>query len=200
MEQTKELRFICTRCGNCCTDKNTLVNVTYLDVLRIYTGLKLNESEILEVIGFYLHKQNQFNIAVQKMVLSPIETEKGKAFPGLLKNQQGHCYFYDLDNKKCLIYKLRPIFCRTFPFSFEFSSTNKITILYTEKSKSYCPGIGKDAPIIEYDDWITLARKTQKELRDNYIFNSKWNKYVKDGRVKPTAKNFIKEIISQNES
>jgi Fe-S-cluster containining protein len=191
MDHPKQLRFNCTRCGNCCTDKNTLVNVTHLDILRLIAGLKLNEAEILEVLGFYVFEKDQ--------MLSPVETEKGLAFPGLFKKTHGQCYFYDLDNKKCLIYTLRPIFCRTFPFFFEYSSNNEISIHYTEKSKLYCPGIGVDAPLINYENWIKLAEKTLKELNENNIFNSEWNKKVKNGSVTPSAKNFIKIIIGLNE-
>ncbi|MHA2393290.1 MAG: YkgJ family cysteine cluster protein [Promethearchaeota archaeon] len=199
MDHPNQLRFTCTRCGNCCTDKNTLVNVTHLDILRLYAGLKLNEAEILEVIGFYIFEKDQTNITWQKMVLSPVETEKGFAFPGLFKKKQSQCYFYDLDNKKCLIYTLRPTFCRTFPFSFEYSSKNEIIIHYTEKSKLYCPGIGVDAPLINIENWMKLAKKTLNELNENNIFISEWNKKVKNGSVIPSAKNFIKIIIGNNE-
>ena len=35
MDDKKEFRFQCVNCGHCCTDKNTLVNVTYKDILLI---------------------------------------------------------------------------------------------------------------------------------------------------------------------
>ena len=96
MVNPEELRFICTRCGNCCTDKDTLVNITYLDILRLKKGLKLDLKEIIDVIGFYVFDQKLTEGALEKMVISPIETEKGLAFTGLLKNNLGDCYFYDI--------------------------------------------------------------------------------------------------------
>jgi Fe-S-cluster containining protein len=47
MDNTKELRFNCTRCGNCCTDKYTLVNLTYFDIIKIKSELNLNIDEII---------------------------------------------------------------------------------------------------------------------------------------------------------
>ena len=50
MKDLKKLRFACTRCGNCCTDKDTLVNLTFLDILRIKDGLKLDLKEVLDIL------------------------------------------------------------------------------------------------------------------------------------------------------
>ena len=83
MINPNQLRFSCTRCGNCCSDKHTLVNVTYLDILRISKGLKLNIREILEIIGFYVFEGEQPQLIFKKMVLSPIETENGLSFTAL---------------------------------------------------------------------------------------------------------------------
>ncbi len=102
MVKPEELRFNCTRCGNCCTDNDTLVSITYLDILRLKTGLKLDPKEILDVIGFYVFDQKLTEETLEKMVISPIETERGLAFTGLLKNNLGDCYFYDITKAKCL--------------------------------------------------------------------------------------------------
>ncbi len=201
MPNPKKLKFVCTRCGNCCTDKNTLVNVTHLDILRIVKGLKLSLEESLEIFGFYVYIETLNNNILKKMVISPIETEKGLAFIGLIKNDKNECYFYDGKNKRCLIHSLRPMFCRSFPFSFiplrgkDNRSEKKIEIIYTEKAIEYCPGIGNDAPLIDVDDWINLANKTLSELEDNYSFNENWNISVKNKEIPPSAKNYIRRIF-----
>ena len=201
MSNLKEFRFLCTRCGNCCSDKNTIVNLTYFDILRIKNGLNLSIEEILEVIGFYIFDKETIN-EEHKMVVSPIETERGLAFIGLLKKDTGLCYFYDGKNEQCKIYKLRPAFCRTFPFSFDliFSESNKtsakIKMFYTLKGKQYCPGIGIDAPLINEDKWIELGKQTIEELNNNEILIEKWNKAVKLGQITPTVKNFLLTIIN----
>ncbi|MFW9941908.1 MAG: YkgJ family cysteine cluster protein [Candidatus Thorarchaeota archaeon] len=201
MPNPKKLKFICTRCGNCCTDRNTLVNVTYLDILRIVKGLKLSLEESLEIFGFYVYTETLDNNVLKKMVISPIETERGLAFIGLMKKDNFECYFYDAENKRCLIHSLRPMFCRSFPFSFipfrgkDKSSEEKIEIIYTKKATEYCPGIGNDAPLIDIDYWFNLANNTLSELKDNYTFNKKWNNSIKKKEILPSAKNYIKIIF-----
>jgi len=198
MEKEKEFRFECTRCGKCCTDKNTLVNLTYLDILRIKNGLNLDLKEILEIVGFYIYEIKLTTKELNRMVISPLETEKGPAFIGLIKDKKGFCNFYDDKNSKCLIYALRPMFCRTFPFSFTYSSNEKkreIEIFYTEKGKDYCPGISTEAPIINLDDWIELGNKTIKELNKNYLLIKQWNKSVKSGNIIPSIKTFLLNIF-----
>ena len=198
MDNLKELRFSCTRCGNCCTDKNTIVNITYLDIKRLISGLNLNLNEILEVVGFYIFDQKTSNSNFEKMVISPIMTEKGLTFVGLIKNAQGVCLFYDNKKEKCLIYNLRPAFCKTFPFSFKekkFTKSN-IDIFYTTKGKQYCPGISNDAPIIDQDYWLNLGETVLRELKENEIFNKKWNDLVEKGLIQPSVRTFLEKILN----
>lgn len=201
MIDSEELRFHCIRCGNCCLDKNTLVNVTYQDILRIVNGLKLDLEEINEIIGFYIFDQPPNKKELEKMVVPPIETENGKAFVGLKKKSSGACYFYDNKNG-CKIYNLRPMFCRTFPFSFKIvmneanKSRTKIEIYYTDKSVKYCPGIGKDAPVTNKDDWITIGKKTIEEMSRNNVLIKKWNDAIKSKKIFPSAKSFLRSVLN----
>ncbi len=201
MNNLKNLRFNCLRCGNCCTDKNTLVNLTYFDILRIKNGLDLDINEVLDILGFFIFKEKINHEDRKRMVIAPIETEKGLAYIALLKNSLGGCYFYNSEKKKCLIYDLRPMFCRTFPFSFETldeikEETNSlINIFYTEKGKEYCPGISNEAPLIEIDYWIERGKKTLNELKKNQSLIKKWNERVKNGEIYPTAKKFLSMVF-----
>ena len=201
-EEFKELRFKCLRCGNCCIDKNTLVNVTYSDILRIKNGLKLNLEEILEILGFYIFDKTPTDEEIKKMVVPPIETERGLAFTGLKKKTSGKCYFYDDKEKKCFIYKIRQMFCRTFPFTFRifFNKENpnkaKIKMQHTEKSIEYCPGISEDSPLINEDEWIKVGKITIEEMSANNILIGKWNEASRIGKIKPTAKNFVLTILN----
>lgn len=192
----KKLIFKCTDCGNCCTNKNTIVNLTYQDILRIRSGLDLNTNETLDIIGFYIINHANYKSDPKKMVISPIETEKGLAFVGLIKNSDGVCFFYDIENSKCSIYDLRPIFCKTFPFTYQLDNVNNLKIYYTEKAKDYCPGINSGAPEIDYTYWSNLGRKVMKVLRSNQIFIKSWNKRVKEKKISPLVKNFINLIIA----
>jgi Fe-S-cluster containining protein len=195
MLNPKKLRFVCTRCGNCCTDRNTLVNVTYLDILKIVKGLNLDLAESLEIFGFYVFNNDITISNLEKMVIPPVKTEKGLAFLALMKNNRGECCFYDKSKSICLIYDLRPIFCKSFPFTFTSSQKGeKIEINYTEKAKTYCPGIEDDAPLVDLAYLRDLAQKILITLEHNYSFIKQWNKNVSNGRISPSARNFLRSI------
>ena len=198
MVQTN-LKFSCIHCGTCCTDKNTLVNLTYFDILRIKNGLKLNLEELLEIIGFYIFKEQPTNVELEKMVIPPIETENGLAFIGLRKSIEGECIFYDKSKKSCPIYSLRPNFCRTFPFTFSLSLKdieNQINIDYTEKGLEYCKGITTDSPNIVKEKWIKLGKKVIKDIANNNVLTENWNKSVENNKIIPSARNFLLTILN----
>jgi len=205
MEDKKEFRFKCVNCGHCCTDKNTLVNVTYKDILLIKNGLKLTIDESLETLGFYVFEKPPTNEELKKMVVPPIKTEGGLAFVGLLKNNSGGCIFYDYEKKRCKIYKLRPKFCRTFPFSFKIKldktdkDTKEIEIYLTDKGQEFCKGIKDDFPPIQEDDWIQLGKETIRNMKDNTILIEKWNETVHAGKIEASARNFLLTIINLDE-
>lgn len=209
MKEAEIFRFECTRCGRCCNDKKTLVNLTYKDILRIREALNLNIDEINHILAFYIFDHEPTEEDKKKMVISPIETEKGLAFVGLRKREDGSCYFYDEKEKKCLIYKARPNFCRTFPFSFEVfgeerqkkaqnKDISRIKIKYTEKGKEYCPGINEEAPIINKEKLIKLGKKTIENLNKNYYLMKKWNEKVSRKEIEATVKNFLKMLLNEN--
>jgi len=181
------------------------VNLTFLDILRIKNGLNLDINKVLDIIGFYIFDKPLTNEDKKRMIITPMETERGLAFIGLLKNSLGGCYFYDSKNKKCLIYELRPMFCQTFPFSFRLldekkdETNSKIDIFYTEKGKHYCPGISNEAPFIDNDYWIKIGRKTLKALKQNYKVIKEWNESVRKGKKIPTTEKFLITIFNLND-
>ena len=201
----EEFRFECTKCGNCCTDKNTIVNVTYLDILRIKNGLDFTLNEVNEILGFYVFDKKLAQEELKKMVLSPIETEKGLAFIGLMKKASGECYFFNSQTKKCSIYTVRPMFCRTFPFTFRIvfdkqdKTKAKIIMFYTEKGKNYCPGIGLEAPIIDEKEWIKIGKTVIEEMNDNHFIAEKWNEAVRKSKITPSVKNFLLGVFKLKE-
>ena len=198
---TLEFRFKCIRCGNCCTDEKTIVNLTYSDILRIKEGLNLSLKEVIEIIGFYFYDKELSEEERKKMVITPMMTEKGLAFAGLRKDDSGVCYFYDKNTERCKIYDLRPNFCRTFPFFFRifFDESNKtrakIKMDYTEKGKQYCSGIGVEMPLVNEDEWINVGVKTIEDLNDNHIVIQRWNDAIKSQRITPKVENFLLNIF-----
>ncbi|MHA1340084.1 MAG: YkgJ family cysteine cluster protein [Promethearchaeota archaeon] len=209
MNNKKFLRFKCTRCGRCCSDPNTFINITCFDIKRIIKGLRLGGSEILKYIAFYKFDDDSSTAhnLIERLVYSPIKTEKGIAFIGLLRNEDNTCIF--LKNNSCIIYQFRPMICRSFPFTFDLKNLNlndinadsinrimnnisNLNIIYTIKGIEYCPGISKKAPIIKKKTIAEILNKTLIELiRDKYIIE-KWNNAIeKNKNIEITAKNYI---------
>ena len=198
MEKSHDFRFDCIRCGNCCTDSNTIVNITYSDILRIKKGLNLTLNELIYVLAFYIFKTELNEKDRKKMVVSPVKTQKGFAFVGLFKKKTGECYFYDAKNKICKIYNLRPTFCRTFPFSFKRINKNEIDIFYSIKGIEYCPGIGGDTPLINIEKYLKLGNNALKDIDLNEDIINKYNTLVNENKVKPSVKNFLNFLFNNN--
>ncbi|MGV9174241.1 MAG: YkgJ family cysteine cluster protein [Promethearchaeia archaeon] len=201
-KRKKEFRFQCVRCGNCCMDKDTLVNVTFHDILCLKKKLDLDLDEMLEILGFYVFDKSPSAEQIDKMVVPPIQTERGLAFVGLRKKPSGQCYFYNKEKKKCMIYSIRPMFCRTFPFSFKIlfnkqdKTKGKIKMYYTEKAEKYCEGIGEDMPKIDEEAWIQLGKTTIEQMNENNILTEKWNENVEKEVCLPTARNYLLTIFN----
>ncbi len=206
MESPKEFRFQCTQCGNCCSDKNTIVNVTYHDILRIKSALKLTLDETLVILGFYVFEAPPTTLELKKMVVPPIETENGLAFMGLFKKPSGSCYFFDEKTKKCKIYKARPMFCRTFPYSFkilvdpESKQRKGIEIYFTDKGHEYCEGIDEKNPLIDREKWVQLGKETIQKMGENNVLIQKWNRSVKTREIVASARNLVLTIFNLEET
>ena len=89
------------------------------------------------------------------------------------------------------------MFCRTFPFSFRYLSKDEhqgeteIEILYTEKGKQFCPGIGKNSPLINMTQWKNIGEQALEELNRNYFIMQKWNEGVEESKIEPSVKRFL---------
>lgn len=202
MVLSKKLKFECIHCGNCCCDPNTLVNVTYLDIIRIKNGLKFTIDELFEVLSFYVYDKKPIQDDLLKMVIPPIQTEKGPAFVALRKLQSGDCVFYNQEKRRCSIYSVRPAFCRTFPFFYFYSSNreinaekSKLKIDYTEKALTYCQGIENSAPQIDYDHWLSLGKATLEALVQNNKFTTQWNIKFKSFKIMSTARRYLQAVF-----
>ncbi len=202
MSNLSKFRFECIRCGTCCTDGNTIVNLTHTDILRLSKGLKLTLDELLEVIGFYIFEKKITESDISKMVITPIRTERGLSFPGLKKNPEGICYFYNANENKCRIYKIRPNFCRTFPFTFKYGEGSNadnqrlVNINITNKGIEYCPGLDNKYPEIDFENWIDLGKFVLEDLVANEIFIRSWFEKLKKTKTKPKAKGYLNEILN----
>ncbi|MEJ2281485.1 MAG: YkgJ family cysteine cluster protein [Candidatus Bathyarchaeota archaeon] len=111
------MNFECSHCGKCCGDTEEKIRHILLlksDIDRISKETLLNYTEFAE----------------KSTGTEPYIYE-------LKKTKSGSCFF--LKNNLCIIYEIRPLICRFYPFPLENLGNNKHAFSFTKK----CPGIGK---------------------------------------------------------
>lgn len=196
----KPYRFECEQCGKCCSDKETIVNLTYTDILRLHSQNNLTLEELLEVVGYYIYENEPTQDQLEKMVVPPILTQRGPAFLGLRKDDEGKCVFLTESNQ-CTIYRSRPAICRSFPFHFHYIPAPKpekridIEMTYAAKAIEYCPGIGSPSPIVKAQEWLHVGEETLKDLLKEVILIKQWNEAVTSKKIVPSAENYLQNIL-----
>ncbi|MFX1444183.1 MAG: YkgJ family cysteine cluster protein [Promethearchaeota archaeon] len=123
----KEYTFHCQRCGKCCK----VLNITDANKKGIlykydYKG-KFTTAPTTSVTVHYDEKKIiESNHKLSKPSFIPYETYFLKSFPYefvhtyQIKTKKGWCIFYDLQEKKCSIYSLRPSVCKAYPLYVDF--------------------------------------------------------------------------------
>ncbi len=111
--QNQEFSFDCTKCGKCCTGRgNVYFSIQDMQNLKKFLNLNLEEWKFFVSKVFSFRRNGYF-----------------------IHKTYTKCYFLD-ENKKCTIYPIRPLQCRTFPFwPFHFKSKNHLLTLVNN-----CPG------------------------------------------------------------
>lgn len=109
------LRFQCTQCGNCCSGAPgyVWVNEEELKAIADYRGQSLGETRI-----------NHTKLVGQRMTLREFAN--------------GDCTFLDPQTRRCAIYPVRPVQCRTWPF---WNSNLESPSAWNEAQQT-CPGMG----------------------------------------------------------
>ncbi len=110
------LRFTCTQCGNCCSGAPGYVWATKEEIGRI--------SEFLGRDDGWLEKRHIRRVGLRY---------------SLTERRDGDCIFLARDNGtiKCLVYSVRPLQCRTWPF---WSQNLRSEAAWNE-AKRGCPGV-----------------------------------------------------------
>jgi len=111
------LKFSCTQCGNCCSGEPGYVWITKLEIRRVAGFLGRTDG--------FLDKKHLRRVGFRYSL-----TEK----------QGGDCIFLDRRGKtpRCLIYPVRPLQCRTWPFWSGVLRSRADWVIAGKK----CPGIG----------------------------------------------------------
>jgi Fe-S-cluster containining protein len=113
----RRVRFVCEKCAKCCGDTEERVRLILL--------LKIEAERISQRtargIGEFTEKIEGFEPYYFRMK----------------KTSEGECVF--LRNTLCIIYEVRPLICRFYPFQLKNVGNNRHVFTYTRE----CPGIGK---------------------------------------------------------
>ncbi|MBD3189437.1 MAG: hypothetical protein GF308_02285 [Candidatus Heimdallarchaeota archaeon] len=133
-----KFKFECIKCGQCCQNREA-IPVTYEDLAR-WT----QQGSFMSIILPHLKLQSfSENDELSRIAMIPVIKMKDSD-----ENGRGTCPFYDEENKVCNIYFTLPVFCKTFPLSY---NGKKFYI-----SDNSCPGIGQGS----------MTKEKLKEMRE----------------------------------
>lgn len=139
MHYPKGVSFECQRCGQCCGD-----------ISRKKRKILLLKSEVKRIADIAGLREEGF--AVKLPANGP--------YRYVMKKKGGKCVF--LERNSCKIYPLRPLVCRTYPFSVEKTSSKD----YIFKVSDECPGIGLGDTVEEgYFEKILEEAQTKLKIR-----------------------------------
>ena len=127
------LNFACTQCGNCCTGSPGYVWVT---------------DEDIRAIADYLDKP------IGEVRLLHTRPARGRV--SLNEYANGDCIYFDPQVRRCTIYPVRPIQCRTWPF---WSGNVETPEAWKETGRE-CPGInqGDFVPLEEIETRLNATK------------------------------------------
>jgi len=132
MDLENGIKFECQGSGNCCVSRGSygFVYLSKKDIKKLSDNLNISKTKFLRV---YCDKTDGY-----------IHLKE-------LKEKKGDCIF--LVDKKCSVYKSRPIQCRTWPFWPENLNTKTWNNIISKN----CPGVGK-GKIISKEEILKQAK------------------------------------------
>ena len=180
-------KFECQRCGTCCS--LYCIPCTDKDIRRILTVLPDRTSDFVELVEpdeaiLYSYED------VPKVLVEDIDSN---TLLLVLKSDSAdkYCCFFDQDQNRCIIYPVRPLVCRYFPFVYEYEegketylidNPKNITFSIYEESK-YCKGLKKGKKF----DFDKLREITIQTILEDQKFEKKvkiWNLKVIFNQIK----------------
>jgi len=138
IHQRQSLRFKCTACGKCCTgNEDHYIAMSKKEAKNIQTFLNITQRWFRRRYVKHLTR----NILTARM-------------------HKGRCVFLNKNNE-CLIYDLRPIQCRTYPYWPELLETQKAW----NNEARHCEGInsGTIVPIKDITQKLALQLKSEQD-------------------------------------
>lgn len=183
--KNKGIKFECTKCGACCREDSLLVTVTGRDIARLSAGLGLEPNEVIKALDFYLVSGKDLPKGLR--VVTPLNTEKGRAYVALKKMENGDCIF--LKDNLCMIHPIRPAVCMSFPYVFQNNGFD--TKWGLSALREICLGLGS-GPEVNISDLKELAAMVLEDLSLFNEFAEEWN----TEHEKPTANQLVETILS----
>jgi Fe-S-cluster containining protein len=182
-----ELRFECTKCGDCCRQKDMIVTLTASDILKLAIGLGFTSNELLHALDFYVMEKGK-SIPDGFRDIPRIKTERGMAYVALKKLDDSSCVF--LKDNLCMIHKIRPMVCSSFPFV--FSKQNDEVSWSLHAKRDICPGIG-EGNLITKEDLISMSHEPLESLEMYGEIAKIWN----DSDMAHTAEGFLEFLLTK---
>ena len=112
------LRFECTGCGKCCTQRG--------DYAHVYVGDREVDA-LAALLGVSPSRFRRMHTVVDALGWRQ------------LRFSDGRCTFLDPDSQRCTVYSARPVQCRTFPFWPEIVGPRG----WSDEVKALCEGIDR---------------------------------------------------------
>ena len=110
------LRFECVECGNCCGGEPGFIWLNDEEAAKISEHLDMDETEF--------RKQYLIQFMGRQSII---------------EKENYDCVFLDEETRKCKIYSVRPMQCRTYPFWSSLLEDKRLWDYYSKR----CPGMGK---------------------------------------------------------
>jgi len=175
--EIRVIGFSCKHCGKCCRrafgDNRVMLIPTEIEKIREYTGLskleiagpfvpeivqldRLEENEDITegFFGASEEKEVAFSPEILELIQENIDGDGNIHTFGwvLRQNSNLDCIFHEKSTSKCLVYSVRPMLCKTYPF-------------YIEDLKLHtceCEGLGYPIPVED-------SKELAEYLLDRYV-------------------------------
>ncbi len=139
-EHPVNVRFKCNRCTICCGDTGNRVR----NILLLRTEVDWIAQKTLKRVSEFADKVSGFEPYQYRM----------------RKNSGGKCLF--LKENRCVIYGIRPLICRFYPFELKCAGEGRYVFAYTDE----CPCIGS-GPNLEREYFDRLFKRFVKTMKEN---------------------------------
>ena len=135
------LRFECTQCGACCTQRGT------------YSHVYVNDEEVAGLAQL---------LGVPRATFRRRYTFIDSSGWRQLRFDQGACTFLDAASGRCRVYAARPVQCRTFPYWPELFGPRG----WTKEAKTLCEGLGRGEVVSAETVLEAIRALAERDLAD----------------------------------